>query len=154
MSVAATLDALLLEECAALRQFAQILEQEQQLLVKGDVGQLLQLAQEKTDQTETLTRIAERRREMLAADGHALDRAGMARWLQDKPLSAAAWAEVLKLAALAQEFNRTNGILINDRLQRNQQALAILQAAAGRAELYGPDGQPMLSADGRRLGSV
>jgi flagella synthesis protein FlgN len=64
---------------------------------------------------------------------------------------------LLQLAQAASELNKINGILVNQRLRYNAQALAALQGpvqSAGLAGLYGADGQPRLFKGGRRLGEV
>jgi flagellar biosynthesis/type III secretory pathway chaperone len=59
---------------------------------------------------------------------------------------------LLELAKAAQQLNQSNGAMIQQRLVNNQKALAVLQATANHASLYGPDGQTRTSNTGRPLG--
>lgn len=147
---------LLGEEVARLRDFLVLLEQEQQALMAGDIEQLLPLAAEKTTRFTELGRLGELRAQALAAAGYANDRPGMTRWLAQQSDAAPRrdWQALLTLAEKASHLNRTNGQLISSRLASNQQALATLMAAADQASLYGPDGQSRAPGSGRSLGSV
>jgi flagella synthesis protein FlgN len=64
------------------------------------------------------------------------------------------WTKLLILATEARELNQINGQLIALHMQNNQQALAVLMAAANQAMTYGPDGQQRGSGSGRSLGSA
>jgi flagella synthesis protein FlgN len=148
---------LLLEEVAQLRDFLDLLENEQQALVGGDVERLLPLAAEKNDLLRRLAQLGEARGKALLAAGLATDRQGMEGWLERHPEPGGAkrvWQELLTLAGKASALNQTNGKLIATRLANNQQALSTLMAAANQAALYGPDGQARPVGGGRSLGSV
>lgn len=148
---------LLLEEVAQLRGFLDLLENEQQALIGGDVERLLPLAAEKNDLLRRLAQLGEARGKALLAAGLATDRQGMEGWLERHPEPAGAkrvWQELLTLAEKAGALNQTNGKLIATRLANNQQALSTLMAAANQAALYGPDGQARPVGGGRRLDSV
>ena len=76
----------------------------------------------------------------------------MAKWLQQRdggnPQIAELWQQLLALAENAQQLNQINGSMIDTRLRNNQQALAILQAAAKQSALYGPDWPDPVSRPG------
>ena len=78
----------------------------------------------------------------------------MTKWLRGggNPHIAELWRQLLALAEKARELNQLNGNMIDTRLRNNQQALAILQAAANQSALYGPDGQTHGLGLGRPLG--
>lgn len=151
----ASIAGLLAEELQALQTFVALLRREQALLTEGTVDTLPALAAEKSDLATTLGRILQAREQALKAAGLAGSRAGMEAWLDSSGASQRpAWQELLSLTAAARELNETNGRLINLRLQDNQQALAVLMAAANQAVTYGPDGQQRASGGGRSLGSA
>jgi flagella synthesis protein FlgN len=108
-----------------LQAFIELLRREQTALVNGDIDALAALIPEKTALTERL-----------------------------QTLPSAAASELRELAALARDLNETNGKLIAVHIQRNQQALNVLLAAAGHAPTYGPDGQQHASLGGRSLGKA
>ena len=56
------------------------------------------------------------------------------------------WDTLLLVSAQAQELNRTNGLLINRQMSRNQGMLNILQQDQAGA-MYGADGQSKISAN-------
>lgn len=156
-SQTSTLQHLLDEEAAALRAFLDLLEREQDVLIRGDAERLLPLAAEKNACFSQLAGLSARRNEALAQLGYSADRPGMEAWLASRRDLAAAhhrWQELLERLARARDLNRTNGTLIATRLQHNQQALQALLCAANQASLYGPDGQARPSGSGRHLGSV
>ena len=151
-----TLQHLLHEEVALLRDFLALLQREQKTLMDGDIDRLSPLASEKSALFGRLAALGDTRNKALAALALAPDRVGVEAWLAAHPGEAAsrkAWAELLALTLQARELNRVNGNLINTRLANNQQALTTLLAAANQAALYGPDGQTTPIGGGRSLGS-
>lgn len=141
----------------ALKEFVTLLESEQQALINGNTEQLLVLADSKLLAAHGLSKLANVRSDELRARTGKTEVGGMTAWLQANTAnSLPVWHDILQLAEQAQQLNRTNGILIQTKLRHNQQALMALQNAAHNTNdlLYGPDGQPNLSASGRILGSV
>lgn len=108
-----------------LQAFIELLRREQAALTENDIEALAALLPEKTALTERVNGIS----------------ADEARQLRE-------------LAAEARALNETNGKLIALHLQRNQQALNVLLAAADHAATYGRDGQPHSSLSGRSLGKA
>lgn len=149
----------LLAERRAFNEFVELLQTEQETLQRGDVDRLVSLAQLKSDKVVTLAQIEDQRNRKLAAAGFTPDQTGMTSWLKQHawefPDAERTWAELLSKARQAQMLNQSNGILIEQKLRHNQQALAILQAAANQASTYGPDGQTHAGKrGGRPLGKV
>lgn len=140
----------------ALKAFVTLLETEQQALLSGNTEQLLALADSKVLAAQRLSQLANVRSEGLRARAGQIEPGGMTSWLRANAAnSLPLWHDILQLAEQAQQLNRTNGVLIQTKLRHNQQALMTLQNAAHSTNtLYGPDGQPNLSASGRTLGSV
>ncbi len=153
---AADLIACLQAEHDAWKGFVTLLETEQQALVSGNTEQLLALVDSKVLAAQSLGKLANERRESLLACGGKVETDGLTSWLQTNAAnSLPVWNGILQLSEQAQQLNRTNGILIQTRLRQNQQALMVLQNATDSTNgLYGPDGQPSMSASGRTLGSV
>ncbi|MEW6314378.1 MAG: flagellar protein FlgN [Pseudomonadota bacterium] len=146
-------------ECQAFSEFRQILQAEQDTLLKNEVDTLLRLAQSKADKVTQLSQLGEKRSRYLAKLGFTPDRNGMSQWIvahggNDSAQVTKLWHELLDVAGEAQRINQSNGIMIETRLRHNQQALAALQAAANQGGFYGPDGQTHWYGIGRPLGKV
>ncbi|MEF8723055.1 flagellar protein FlgN [Candidatus Accumulibacter phosphatis] len=140
-------------EIAAAQSFVALLEREQQMLVKGEVDDLLGLVRQKNNVAAELARLAAQRKRLLAASGLPNDRAGIAAWFAAHPVEKSvhsAWSVLLAVAAQARELNRANGELIQERMQNNTQALEVLLGSNAASNLYGPDGQSA-PPSGRRI---
>lgn len=146
------------EERESFGRFLSVLQAESAALLRGDVDELLRLAQEKSARVEALHALADARRSFLAAEGFATDRVGMSEWLivnggADHGALSALWNGLLEDAETARSLNNTNGVLIESRLRFNQAALSALRGAMQQATLYGPDGAPdFQAANTRELG--
>ncbi len=146
-------------ELGAFRNFVLMLQTEQDALVQGEVDRLIDLARLKSEKVVLLSQFAERRSRFLVAQGVDPAHDGMEKWLHRNADQArqigAAWSQLLEQAKLAQHLNQTNGVMIETRLVHNQQALAVLKAAANQGSgLYGPDGHTRSLGLGRPLGKV
>lgn len=131
-------------EVTAIQRFVGLLEVEQEMLVKGEIDELMELVREKNGVIARLAALAAERSRCLAAEGLAADRAGVSAWFEAHPGETAArtiWASLLSLASRARELNRVNGELIQLRMQHNAQALEALTHTNSALGLYGPDGQ-------------
>lgn len=140
-------------EADAVARFADLLKQEQNTLANGDVDALTPLIQQKNSVAAELTKLAQQRNALLAAEGLAPDRSGVEAWCVQHPANSeisAAWSRILSLASEARELNRVNGELIQIRMQHNAQGLEALLGASRSLELYGPDGQTAAHS-GRRI---
>jgi flagella synthesis protein FlgN len=146
-------------ELRVFQDFIQVLQTEQDALVQGNVDPLLELARIKSEKVVLLSQLAESRARFLSAQGYSQEHGGMTKWLQKlrdegNPQIAELWQQLLILAENAKQLNQINGGMIDTRLRNNQQALAILQAAANQTALYGPDGQTQSLGLGRPIGKV
>jgi len=145
-------------ERAAFQEFVELLKSEENALLQGDIDRLAALAQLKSDRLVELSQLAHQRNSHLLSQSLTADPSGMALWLQANatvaPTAREAWKRLLELAKTAQQLNQSNGAMIQQRLVNNQKALAVLQATANHASLYGPDGQARTSSTGRPLGKV
>lgn len=127
------------------------------MLGSGDIDGLLALVDRKLALAARLDDAATRRNNELAKAGFEAGREGMLSWLSTLPATddnQERWRELLAAAREARDINETNGKLIASRLQGNQQALAILTAAADQAATYGPDGHTKTATGGRPLGAA
>lgn len=143
-AAAARLAARIGAEYEVFQEFHRTLQHEQAALIQGETERLLQLAPHKSELIEKLSAFSAERSRDLAGAGHENNSSGMAAWLDALGADAktrGSWNKLLDLAREAEQVNRHNGILIETHLRHNQQALAVLQAAANPGSLYGPDGQ-------------
>lgn len=149
----------LAEELGAARRLHQLLKQEQTQLIAADIDGLTALTEQKATVVARMTELAKSRHRALAAAGFPAEEAGMQAWLHGMPVAAdgsaaearKSWIELLALAQSAKQLNRTNGILINTHLARNQTALNVLRGTAQGGNFYGPDGQQSMKAAARGL---
>lgn len=148
---------LLADELVCLRQFVELLKEEQATLIDGKADNLPGITERKASLATRLTEGAKQRDAAQGELGLPPGRAGMEDWLKSEPSGSASrrhWIELLPLAAEAKTLNELNGKLIGTRLQYNQQALAALMGATELAMTYGPDGHTQVSGGGRSLGSA
>lgn len=137
----------------ATRGFIDLLQHEQRTLQQADISALTSLTKEKTDRIQQLAQMADVRNRWLVARGQTGGRSGIEHVLPDYPAVTDVWKDLLQLAEMAMQLNKINGVLIDQRLRYNQQALAVLQAATPQnSGLYGSDGQPQPLSGGRQLG--
>jgi len=145
-------------EAAAFADFHELLRTEQAALAARDIEALLQIGPSKSERIGALNDLARRRAAYLTSQAFAPDRNGMAQWLlvhggNESGALSASWQRLLDTASRAQALNRENGVLIETRLQHNQQLLSAL-ASGAQPSLYGPDGQTRMGGSGRNLGKV
>lgn len=140
------------EEQQATHRLIEILKQEQSYLIKADIEGLTALTEEKTKLVTRMSQLANARYTALSAAGFPPKEEGMRDWLKGTTSAAnQAWNELLALAKTAKELNRTNGLLINKHMARNQTALNILYGNAPGGSFYGPDGQSTARSGTRNL---
>lgn len=138
------------DECAALRAFVVLLDDEQRTLLGQHTEELLSLAEAKTQLASKIAALSSARQKYVPQGTR-----DTAEWLkQNAPQALPVWLEARKLAAHVQRLNQTNGELIQIKLRYNQQALGVLfSAAQSTAGLYGANGQPNQPSASRTLGS-
>ncbi|WP_295625625.1 flagella synthesis protein FlgN [uncultured Nitrosomonas sp.] len=132
-------------ESNSLRTFIEILKKEESALIAGKLEDIDYLTSDKTKLIRELIQSDDRRNVFFHKMGLSLDRKSIDSWLnelaeQNSEIKTL-WKELLNLAKTAQQFTHSNGLIIANRLQHNQQSLAALHSAAGNAALYGPKGQ-------------
>ena len=130
------------------------LEQEQQALVRGEVLQLENLADDKSRALESLSEKGRERQQLTQRLG-LFDQAAVRAWIADKPEACAAWMRLEDTLQKALVLNQFNGRFINQGLQNAQQALTVLKVAVASTLGYGRDGsQAAVPIGGRHLGSA
>ncbi|RBA25776.1 flagella synthesis protein FlgN [Herminiimonas fonticola] len=135
----------LIKEHQAVRALTELLQQEQEQLVAGNIEAIAALTEPKAKAAVRMAELAAGRHQALAKAGFEADESGMKVWLATPAASETAqqsWRELIALAEVGKELNRVNGTLINKQMVRNQNVLNILQhgSVQGNA-VYGPDGQ-------------
>jgi flagella synthesis protein FlgN len=131
---------LLQDEQAALRAFAGLLEQEQQILLGIAVDDLPALTERKNKMIKEILRLSETCQQALGGSP-SCELAGVS------PVR----RQVAQLLERVRQINQTNGALINIRMRQTRLALAALHQAAGGQGLYGADGQCSVPGTGRVL---
>jgi flagellar biosynthesis/type III secretory pathway chaperone len=138
------LAAILSAENAALRSFIDVLQGEQRVLLTGKIDELVLFAEPKTKLINELTVLAEQRLQLLRNCGVSPDRAGMEQLLNEHYAGDGqetdAWEQLLHLAAVANQANNSNGLLISARMNYTQRALQTIFTAARLPTAYAPDG--------------
>ena len=137
------------QELVSARELLACLQQEQSHLIQADIAALALCAERKNDLVARMATLARTRSQALAATGHAATDAGMLAWLAMQPQAVRErWQTLLAVAASGPELNRTNGLLIHQHLNRNQNALQTLRGGQQPA-VYGCDGQQNVQTSGR-----
>jgi flagella synthesis protein FlgN len=139
------------DECATLRAFVVLLEDEQRILLGQHSEELLPLAEAKIQLANKVAAFSAARQRHVPEGTRDMEQ-----WLsKNVPQALPIWLEARQLAAHVHRLNQTNGELIKIKLRYNQQALSVLYGAAqSTAGLYGADGQPNQPSASRTLGSV
>ena len=138
------------EETAATQRLLEILKREQAQLLQADIEGLTQLTEEKAGILVQMSSLAMHRHQALASAGFEPKESGMQAWVDGHRTEQQAWTELLSLARSAKEMNRTNGLLINKHIARNQTAISVLQnATSPGGSIYGPDGQSSIKSSPR-----
>ncbi|MBA2484079.1 MAG: flagellar protein FlgN [Nitrosomonas sp.] len=130
----------------AIKDFIDILKQEQNALVDGRVEDLDFFASHKTELIKKLSDYADKRDQYLIEKGLNLNPQVIHNFFiteENVVEIGAIWTELLRLTKIVQQLNQINGTIITTRLQQTQQALSALQNAAGTVSLYNPKGQTM-----------
>jgi flagella synthesis protein FlgN len=137
-----------------LASMVELLQREQQVLMKADADGLAALMPSKTQLVQQVAALAAERHRALGAAGFGAAESGMEPWLAASaaPDARAQWTRLLELTAEAKELNRVNGMLINKQMAHNQTVLNALRTPAGGADpgVYGPGGNTLAAGPSRR----
>lgn len=132
------------EEHKAAAQLLELLKLEQTHLVEANIDGLTALIDEKSKIVARMTELAKWRHRALGVSGFEPAETGMQAWLassSEHASSGKSWSDLLALAQTAKELNRTNGLLINRHMTRNQNTLNVLMGNPQGSNVYGPNGQ-------------
>ncbi|MFZ6672372.1 flagella synthesis protein FlgN [Undibacterium sp. Xuan67W] len=131
-------------ELSAMTSLTEILKLEQAALIEGHVNDLNEFTKRKGLCIAQVAELEKIRSTHLEEMGFSSDLNGINAFLAQAPAEttiADNWTQLLAIAEKAKEINRTNGILINRQLMRNQGALNVLQQSNPAGAMYGPNGQ-------------
>ena len=129
----------LTDEITLYGQLVDLLSEEHQVLLQGDV--------------ETLNRVTPQKSACVAKI-EAVDRQRAGSPQPPQTSHPGLWQQLSDLASLASKQNQANGKMINLRLQRTQEALSILRDDSDQSSTYGRDGHTRMPGKGRPLSSA
>jgi flagella synthesis protein FlgN len=138
------LQQLLDDEVVLMRSLDQLLAEEETVLTNNEAEKLSVITPEKNTVLLQIVELEKNRNQLLSAIGYAPDAKGMQDFFTASTANTAledTWKVLLTISGKAQEKNRTNGLLINRQLSRNQSALNVLQKNNQTGSMYGADGQ-------------
>ncbi|PKO46972.1 MAG: flagellar protein FlgN [Betaproteobacteria bacterium HGW-Betaproteobacteria-22] len=144
MSIATSKDMVTFtQDAELLKQLLNLLEREQQHLIKADVDAVEAILDEKSVLLQQLNHAAKTRYATLAQNGFEANEAGMSAWIEkvNRPDVRRTWLNFQLSLAQAKELNRLNGTLISKHFNRNQELLNHLQGKSEDSSVYGRDGQ-------------
>ena len=143
------------DEQQLITSLVELMQQEQQFLVRADSDGLAAVTEQKSTQVQQMAALAGQRHRALGAAGFAASEAGMEAWLASSKDDAARtlWQDVLERTRAAKELNRVNGMLINKQMTHTQVMLNAMRTPAGGADagVYGPRGQASVGGPSRRF---
>lgn len=137
------------QEIVAMQSLSQLLDEEQQVLVNNESEKLESITPNKNQLLAKVVELEKKRGELLLKTGYGNDADGMRQLFAtntDNQSLENAWRTLLDISSQAQEKNKTNGLLINRHLNKNQAVLNVLQSGSGHqaGSMYGADGQSKL----------
>lgn len=141
---AQTVNNIISQEVELMTALVQLLKTEEQILIDNAPEKLEAIVAEKNTLLLQIIALEKNRNQQLNVAGFSSDAEGMSNLLKSQSDNGnidAEWTKLLELSATAKENNRTNGILINRQMTRNQASLNILQQNDPSAAVYGADGQ-------------
>lgn len=145
-------------ETRQVRQILALLGDERRELNEGQSVRLEAIAAEKMTALRALDLYAQRRNELLRAQGFAPGAEGLLACAAGAgphgELLRERWNDLLEMARRARDSNAINGSLIRMRLSDLQGRLAALENASGGPGLYGADGLRRAALPYRPLGQV
>lgn len=146
-------------EVSAYADFIDLLHQEQACLTTADMDPLAQLARKKEDKVEELNALARLRCAFLESHALPATQPGMQQWISTQGDAQASelrdlWEQLAQGAAEAKRLNRSNGLLINNRMTFNREALNALNGLTRSPGVYGRDGFTAVGVTHRTFGAA
>ena len=142
---------ILQDELASLDQLIDVLREEHECLVAGEVETLGRISARKSKIVQNLNSSASERKQAMLASKYALNAEGAMGWAENQcgTAGSAIWKSLLAQGADAKERNRVNGLLI---LRRQRDTHARLDALrGGSAGTYDPTGKTSSPLGSRTL---
>ena len=151
----ATLERLLVEECAALQALEALLGTERDVLTRNESPEELEaVCARRQEAMGGLLRIQDERRGVLRMLGCDPDAAGLERAVRDcdpgRTLPAR-WERCAELARRCRELNDFNGAIVATRMRRVEGLLEVLTGRKPQVPTYGRQGQQAWVGAGRLL---
>ncbi|HET9112734.1 MAG TPA: flagellar protein FlgN [Burkholderiales bacterium] len=152
-----SLDTRLFEHLGAenriMDELLELIQQEQGLLVANNIKDITAVIDQKSKRIAELANLAYRRHQTLGESGFQANESGMQSWISLNADSevAVSWKKLAEKVLAAKESNRTNGLLINTQLNRNQSSLNMLRGPDTTGSIYGPNGQTKRSVPSRNF---
>ena len=151
-----TLQRLLVEENAALNEFASLLDQEHGALRSRDIDALEKLAESRQASVIRLLKIEDERRSLCSMHGYDTDLQGLAKliaWCDPARSLVQRYEECATRAKNCRALNDRNGILVGAQIKRVEGLLGAMTGTANEPRSYGPRGQsnPYAAAAGKVL---
>jgi flagellar biosynthesis protein FlgN len=155
----ATFVACLRREVSSFDDFITLLRAEQECLTQPEIEPLTDLSRRKTEMVEELSTLARLRCAFLEAQAVEASAQGMRGWMKKLGPAqggelASLWERLNQNADEAQRLNRINGMLINNRLAFNREALNALSGLTRPQGVYGRDGSTALRVAHRDFGAA
>ncbi|MBC3880150.1 flagellar protein FlgN [Undibacterium sp. LX40W] len=141
------------QEVELMSALVQLLKKEEEVLVDNTPDKLETIVLEKNTLLTQIIALEKNRNSSLSQSGLSPDAEGMNLLFSQLSTSSDVqnnWERLLNLSSAAKENNRTNGILINRHMVRNQTTLNILQQNDQTASVYGADGQSRVNSNSGR----
>jgi flagellar biosynthesis/type III secretory pathway chaperone len=138
-----TLGRLLLDENAALGEFAGLLDKEHGALRGRDIDALEALADARQASLVKLLKIEEERRSLCSMLGYDTDLAGLAKliaWCDPARTLAKPYEECARRARDCRDLNTRNGVLVGAQIKRVEGLLGAMTGASSEPRAYGPRG--------------
>lgn len=133
---------LLSDELTAAHRLLALIQEEQAHLIEPDTEQLAVVTEQKNTALKALAELGSARNSLLTSMGVAVTPESVPLWLATQGDDARKnWSALMAVAAEAKEVNRTNGLLISQKIAQNQGALNILTGGSAPNNFYGPNGQ-------------
>lgn len=142
-SISTSLLAHLTAENRLMDDLLDLIQQEQILLVANNIKDIASVIDQKSKLISELANLAYQRHQTLGTIGLQASESGMQAWLAQHTGCevTTTWQTLVGKVQAAKECNRTNGLLINTQLNRNQSSLNVLRGPDSTGSFYGPNGQ-------------
>lgn len=147
----------LAEELQTSEALLALLKEEQAHLINADVDALHETTDKKSRLITRMTELALQRHTKLAAAGFDASEKGMKAWIETAIAATQNssvqknWDALINAVKSAQDYNRSNGMLIGQHLGRTQTALHALHGVPESGTLYGPNGQATGNSGARKV---